>query len=254
MKLNMLYQEGKNYMRKLNYVGKIKQGIPTILFIPGTMISPEIYINVTVPKGYQAIKISWIDSPCNNELYDVAKSIVDFIKENDLKKVILAGYSSGGMISMLTYLEDKSNISGLLLSNTGANVVNQTDTSLPDRIRSNWTEEDTIGFINRCFYKPLDKEMFKILLEYANRISKEDFLKPVLSVRKIDIADRLHEIDCPVIIAHGKHDRVRGVIHAEQLHKGIKNSEVILLDSGHSPMYEDSENYTKALKTLVEKI
>jgi pimeloyl-ACP methyl ester carboxylesterase len=57
-----------------------------------------------------------------------------------------------------------------------------------------------------------------------------------------------------VIIAHGNHDRVRRIEHARILYENIKNSELILLDAGHSPMYEDSENYSKALLKLIKRV
>jgi pimeloyl-ACP methyl ester carboxylesterase len=241
-------------MNSLKYIGNIERCKKSVLFIPGSLISPEVYDNVTLPDGYQGVKVSWINSDCNIELQDVADEIIRFVRDYDLKSVILAGYSSGGVISMLAYLSDKEAISGLLLSNTGANTVNQTNTDLPNRIKTNWCEKDNIEFIKRCFYKPLDDEMFNKLLEYANRLTSEQFLRPVLSLRKIDLREKLSDIECPVIIAHGNHDRVRRIEHARILYENIKNSELILLDAGHSPMYEDSENYSKALLKLIKRV
>jgi pimeloyl-ACP methyl ester carboxylesterase len=56
------------------------------------------------------------------------------------------------------------------------------------------------------------------------------------------------------MIAHGKYDNVRSIEHAEMLYKNIKNSEMIFLEAGHSPMYEDYINYSKALEILIKKI
>jgi pimeloyl-ACP methyl ester carboxylesterase len=239
-------------MSNLKYIGNFEKGRKSVLFIPGSFISPEVYNYVNLPENYQGVKVSWINSECNLELQDIAEEIIEFINENQLENVILAGYSSGGVISLLTYLAGKDVISGLLLSNTGANTVNQTNTDLPDRIRTSWKEKDSIEFIKRCFIKSVDDEMFHILLEYANNLTSEQFLRPVLSLRKINLLDKLGEIDCPVVIAHGKHDKVRGIEHAKTLNENIKNSELVLLDSGHSPMYEDSENYSKSLLKLIK--
>ena len=224
-------------MSSLKIIGKFEKGKKSVLFIPGSGISPEVYNNVIIPKEYQGIKVSWINSPCNIELVDIARCIVEFIKKYYLKDVVLAGYSSGGVISMLAYLEGKNVISGLMLSNTGANTINQTNTDLPERIKNNWSEKDRIEFIKRCFYKPLDTEMFKLLLDYFNSLTNQEFLNPVISLRNINLINRLKEIECPVMIAHGKYDNVRSIEHAEMLYKNIKNSEMIFLEAGHSPMY-----------------
>lgn len=241
-------------MNNLKFIGSIQKGKKSVLFIPGSLISPEIYNHVKLPPDYQGIKISWINSKCNIELKDIAKEIVQFIKDNELKKVILAGYSSGGVISLLTYLNNHSVISGMLLSNTGVNTINQTNTDLPDKIRKNWKKNDSLEFIKRCFVKPLDNETLKMLLDYANNITNEQFLNPVLSLRKLNLQDQLIKIKCPVIIAHGKYDKIRSIEHAKILKNNIKNSELVLLESGHSPMYEDSENYSKCLIQLIKKV
>lgn len=241
---------------EMKFNGYQSNNVPTIIFIAGSLVDPMIYERVKIPEGFQAIYLSWMEGTESRNIDFVAEKLAKFISVKKFPKLILAGYSSGGMIAMLTYLnlKDKQLISGILLSNTGCNTATQTNTTLPDIIKTAWTEEAISNFIKRCFSKPLDDETFAKLLLYAKQFPSEVALEPVVSLRKLDVSDKLSQVICPVIIAHGELDPVRPINHAETLKSLIKNSEIIFLNAGHSPMYEDSENYTKALEKLVKKI
>ncbi|HLI51131.1 MAG TPA: alpha/beta hydrolase [Thermomicrobiaceae bacterium] len=55
--------------------------------------------------------------------------------------------------------------------------------------------------------------------------------------RSFDCSDRLSEIHCPVVIMHGRQDRVIPFQLAQELHAGIAGSTMIPFDGGHMFMF-----------------
>lgn len=224
----------------------------TVIFIPGTLISPEIFDKVRLPQGVRAERISWMDAPGSHDVREVGKKIAGMIEEWNYESVILAGHSSGGSIAMLTYLalKNKSVVKGMILSNTGPNNQGHSNQKSKEELIASWNRKELEQFICKCFVKPLEPDMFEKLMRYGETISAETRVEPLMSQRELDLTKRLCEIHCPTVIAHGKLDTIRTLEHAEQLTEGIPGARLILLDAGHSPMYEDPEGYSAALAEL----
>lgn len=240
----------------IKFNGYQQNNLPTIIFIPGTLISTEIYEQVKIPPGFQAVYVDWMAGDKSRRVDFVAGQIAQFIQDKSFPKLILVGYSSGGVIAMLSYLnlQDRSLVSGIMLSNTGLSTAGQANSTLPDTIRTAWTDAAIENFIRRCFVKPLDEAMYNKLFNYAKQWPADVVLEPVMSLRDIELTPKAKEFACPVYIAHGKLDPVRKVFHAEALRDSIANTKLWLLDAGHSPMYEASEQYSQILNEMVETV
>lgn len=240
----------------IEFNGYQNDNLPTVMFIPGTLIAPAVYEKVVVPNGFQAIYVDWMSGRVCRNIDFVAEQVAQFIKDKKFPALIIAGYSSGGVIAMLSYLNliDKSLVNGMLLSNTGCSIAGQTNSSLPDTIKNSWTDESIEAFIKRCFCKPLEETMYVKLFSYARRWPSNIVIEPVLSLRNVDLTERLKNISCPVYIAHGELDPVRKVFHAEMLRDLIPDATLWLLDAGHSPMYEASEEYSCILSKLAKQV
>ncbi len=241
---------------KLPYFGTLEAGKPTVVFVPGTLISPVVFKDVAIPEGYQAAFISWMDSEGSRDVREIAGKLAGLIEDSQLDSVILAGYSSGGSIVLLTYLalQDRNRVRGMLLSNTGANNHGHGNAKSIAEIQASWNEDALKAFIDRCFAKPIDQALYSQLLQYGRKFTAEERVEPLISQREIDLLGSLGEIKCPVVIAHGRLDKVRTETHARQLAEGLCDSELIFLDAGHTPMVEDGEGYSQALQKLVWKI
>jgi len=63
----------------------------------------------------------------------------------------------------------------------------------------------------------------------------------------------LSEIEAPTLIVVGKDDRVCTLSMAEEMHRLIPNSRLLVLeDCGHIPMYEKREELNRALEEFIE--
>ncbi len=64
---------------------------------------------------------------------------------------------------------------------------------------------------------------------------KEGSINLLKEFINMDITDRIEEIDLPVILIHGKKDKIINYKASIYSHKKIKNSELILTDCHHAP-------------------
>lgn len=64
-----------------------------------------------------------------------------------------------------------------------------------------------------------------------------------------DVASRLGEIEAPTLIVTGRHDFFCPVTQAERLHRGIRNSDMVILEgSGHYPFVEEAAWFRDVLR------
>lgn len=238
----------------LKYIQKAQKGRDTIVFVPGTMISPIVFDEIKIPSDMQAISISWMHSDPPWDIKSVGYRLAELIKSLELGRTMIAAYSSGGVIALIAALQIPHLIDGLMLSNTGSSVKNQGDPNLPQRIKEQWGDEFNRNFIKRCFAGEVPREYRQRLEEYAKATRQEAMIEAAISLRQIDLTDRLQEIKCPTMIVHGVLDNVRTIEHAQILKKGISNSALREVNAGHTVMLESPVEYSKALNELIAMI
>lgn len=242
---------------KLEITGRLREGEKTVLFIPGGMASaPAVYDGIGKMIPWQSAVIDWSNSKGPWDILELGNRTLDLIRQMNLGKVILAGYSAGGVIAMQAAAEDKEGrIGGLLLSNTGPCTIGHGDPELPDRIRKQWFSMELFEpFLSRCFAFPIEPLLKKTMIEYASKIPMEVVYQAAKTLREYDLRPRLKEISCPVVIAHGKLDTTRTLKHVEMMQEGIADVEINLLNGGHTIMAEDREHWVLILNKLIQKV
>lgn len=65
--------------------------------------------------------------------------------------------------------------------------------------------------------------------------------------RNYDATDRLHEIHVPTLILHGKKDTLAPYRLAEEMHKGIAGSKIMLFNSGHLFLFFQLKQFLDAV-------
>lgn len=232
----------------------IRKGEPAVIGLPGNLISPAIFSQNLLKANTQIIPVSWGTSPGPWEIHEIGKRVIQLIKEHKLGPTVLAGHSVGGAIAMAAAIEAPHLINGLILSNTGANTLSHGNLNFPNDIRNNWGQLLFQQFINKCFYKPVERSFKMHLLTYAELFNQKAALSASVSLREKDFRPYLSEIKCPTLIAHGRFDKNRSINDAKTLSEGIRNAELVLLDAGHTPMVEDQRAWYYALQSLLDRV
>ncbi len=230
----------------------IEPSKPTILCVPGTLMSPAIYDDFVCPEGFQWSAVSWMDTSGPWDLKAVSARIITLIEQLDLPRVVLIGHSFGGAISILTASKSERVI-GVVLSNTGANTASHGDPDYPKKIVTDWGERLRRYQVRRCFVLKPQPEFLNTLDEYADTCSQDATLEAATSLRAVDLAPQLRSIRCPVLIAHGKLDTVRTEVDVKVLCDGLANVTVEYLEAGHTPMVEAKDAWQRAVQHWLDE-
>lgn len=230
---------------------------PAVLFIPGGMATPPaVFDGIEDEIPWQSAVIDWSTSPGPWDIVDLGNRVTELIKELGLERVVLAAYSAGGVMAIQAAIADEEHrIAGMLLSNTGPCAIGHGDPDLPKRIKEQWFSMELFEpFLVRCFSRPVDPALREKMLEYAKTVDKEAVYQSSKTLREHDLRPGLSKITCPVVIAHGSLDKARTLEHVKMLTDGIPDTEVFLLNGGHTIMVEDHDNWVEKLNYLIQKV
>lgn len=172
-----------------------------------------------------------------------------------LSRSVVVGHSGGGAVALAYALAFPERVSHLLLVSTAAWWSDPsplpTDEGFPqteEEMRTRMRAE-----IGRSVRHP---EVFARAMEELlprMRFSPER-LKWVATVgaKTYDVRDRLAEIRAPTLIIHGREDARVPRERAEELHRGIRGSRLVVLeDCGHWPHVEHRREFVSAAKAFL---
>jgi L-proline amide hydrolase len=215
--------------------------------------------------------------------HDIDWSVAVFGEEVDavrsqlgLERIHLLGTSWGGMLALEHVLSGARGIVSLILSSTLANLEQWAAqqlllrNALPpgvvdvlDRHERAGTyddpeyEEAMEAYFDRHFYrgpKPrpeLERMNAEKSREVYRAMQGPNEWTVTGALRGWDVRDRLGEIDCPTLVIRGRHDMCTDAI-AATLVGGIRNvREIVLEESSHTPVLEETERYLEAVGAFV---
>ena len=70
----------------------------------------------------------------------------------------------------------------------------------------------------------------------------------------MDYRESLKAYKGPAAVIHGQLDTRRKMDSVEMICDSLPQAQVTLLQTGHTPMWEDAAGYEKALETLLKRI
>lgn len=233
----------------------MKQGETVLLCLAGNLCSPQVFDQIRAPRGFQKIYVDYLRSPGPWDMDSMGEHLVEAVRKSEVSQIILAGYSAGGVLAISAVSKAPELFDGLLLSNTGPCSIGHGNPEFARELREHFDDERYIrSFLQSCFYKPVSRMMEDQLYAYTRGVSADAACEAASSLRVSDYRETLAEYDGPVVIAHGKLDTRRKLDSVEMLKRCLPQAEVVLLETGHTPMFEDPAGYQKALHSLFKKI
>ena len=207
------------------YYEKYGTGKPIIL-IHGNQESHEIFDKL-IEKLKSNYEVFAIDSRCHGQSENpkeisynlMCDDIIEFIKELNIERPILYGFSDGGIIGLLVAIKEPELLSNLIIS--GANIS-------PDV----FTTFDLL--LTKLFYFFTRSKYIKIMLDEPN----------------IPIED-LQKITVPVHILAGEKDVIK-LEHTKLIADNIKNSTLeIIKNENHGSYIVHSEKLYEIIKKYI---
>jgi 3-oxoadipate enol-lactonase len=221
-------------------------GVPVVA-VPGTLCSPRIFapLAAALPGGLNAV--DWMTAPGPWRIEDVAAAVAARLDG----PVTLLGHSTGGCVAAFVAATRPELVSSLLLANTGAHMRGHGDVDrILAAIAADWGPRLHAATLDRSFAAPPPPEFRAELLAYAARVPSAAALEVLASQRDLDLTPRLADIRCPVTVLHGVHDRARTLADAEYLAERVLDCELVTVETGHSPIWEDVPATVAALDRL----
>ncbi|KAF4461104.1 Proline iminopeptidase [Fusarium albosuccineum] len=193
------------------------------------------------------------------------------------EKFILAGYSYGGFLALGYALAFPHRLSGFILRNTWPCGPRGTHRALAGLLASPRINPDPIRQARLWSGTARDQEdiqkgLAEILPAYVpERKEGEPEPEPITlgsglrwevhnaafsySQPRFDVRHRLGEIKTPTLVTVGRQDLVCPLEDAEEISRGIPNSELVIFDkSWHNPAADEPEKFQKVVFGYLEKL
>lgn len=168
-----------------------------------------------------------------------------------LHRSVVIGHSSGGAVALTYALAFPDRVSHLVLISTAARWAdgNSESTVIPYPSFEAEMRQQVAATLSSAVHEPsrFARSMEELLPRM--RFSPERFRwTGEVEFDRYDLRDRLREIRVPVLIVQGREDHVIPLARAEELHRGIEGSSLVVLDEcGHWPFVEQRHEFASAV-------
>jgi len=171
-----------------------------------------------------------------------------------------AGLSMGGMIGETYALKYPGVFRSMVLADTTSRRPPNAAQMWGDRIRMAKEQgmdalvESTLG---RWFTEPFRKAHPEVMARIGNDIRNtpvEGFAGCCDAIAKIDVLDRLKEIDCPAFVIVGDQDHGTPPEMARQIHANLRGSELLIIESAaHLSNVEQAQTFTRVMTDFLAR-
>lgn len=234
---------------------EIEGGKPALLCLAGNLCSPMVFDRFQVPDFMQKVRLDYLGTPGPWDVDSIGWEIVRFINKLGNIPVILAGYSAGGVIAISAASKSPEQIAGMALSNTGPCSNGHGSPGFALELKEHFGDKAYMrSFLASCFYRAPEEAVLEALWQYARYVKPEAAVEVSASLRQVDYREVLKRYRGPVSVIHGKLDTRRGIDSVEMICASLPQAEVTLLETGHTPMWEDALGYQEALERLIARV
>lgn len=180
--------------------------------------------------------------------------VADFVHFKGYDRVHVLGNSLGGHISILYTLAHQSRISSLTLTGSSGLFESAMGNTFPKRGDYEYIKKKA----EATFYDPsvaseeLVEEVYNIVND-RNRAIR--IIATAKSAIRNNVADRLSEIQIPVLLVWGKQDEVTPAFVGEKFAELLPDSRLHLIDKcGHAAMMERPEEFNRILDEFLVEV
>jgi non-heme chloroperoxidase len=213
-------------------------------------------IGITL-RGFGKSDKPWGDYSYNTHVLDIKKVLCQL----EIDNAVLGGFSMGGAIAIRYMSEYKSaHISKLALFGAAAPIwtqrkdfpYNLPKSAVDELIKLNNEDRPKLlsNFAKIFSATPtsLNKGMANWLNGLGLMASSYAMAQSLAALRNTDLRGDLAKIKVPTIIMHGKKDKICSFDLVEQMHAGIKDSQLVAFKkSGHSLFLEEKQKFNDLL-------
>jgi L-proline amide hydrolase len=281
------YVDFRGYRTWYRVAGELRSGATPLLALHGGPGSTHHYFAPLEGLAAERPVVLYDQIGCggSDRPEDIEWSVAVFREEVEavraqlgLERIHLLGTSWGGMLALEHVLSGAQGIVGLILSSTLASVDQwaaeqlKLRTALPAEVVAVLDRHDRAGtyddpeydlameaYFDRHFYRgPKPRTEIEAMsaskaVEVYRAMQGPNEWTVTGALRGWDVRDRLAEIEVPTLVIRGRHDMSTDPISAT-LVNGIKGArEVVLENSSHTPVLEETDLYLAAISKFMQE-
>ena len=269
----------KSHDGTLLHYDVVGKGTPVLLLSGGPGFSPD-YLRPIADKlsgKYRFVLLHQRGTGkstdgSNMQLPKLVADVEALRKELGIEKLILAGHSFGGILSMMYAREHPDRVGALALIDSGGPTLKSVvkfNQNLEARFTDDekarikeWTgrakDEHAKAILEITKAKTpayfADRSKAKVLMDSMDEQSFRDtvFWAIVPQMMTLDLRAGLEKVKAPVLVLHGKQDPLET---AEEVHETFPGSRLELIDdAGHFPWLEQPERFYKVLDGFLAQV
>ena len=183
-------------------------------------------------------------------------AVTQFLDAHDLQRIHIAGHSLGGLIGASLALGAPERVASLTLV-ASAGLGEEINREYIEGFIAAERRRDLKPVLELLFADPslVTRQLVDDVLRYKRIDGVDEALRAIAANffpdgrQSVLIADRLEELDVPLLVAWGREDRVIPALHAE---RAPERAEVHVLDgTGHSPHMEAAGDFNRIVEGFV---
>lgn len=193
-------------------------------------------------------------------LEQMADDLHGLFAELGIRRTHFVGLSMGGMIGETYALKHPGVFQSLVLADTTSRRPPNAGQMWSERVRAARDQGMTAlveATLCRWFTEPYRQAHPEVMARIGNDIRNTPvagFAGCCEAIAKIDLLDRLQEIDCPALVIVGDQDHGTPPEMARQIHANLRGSELLIIPSAaHLSNVEQPEVFNRALLDFLGK-
>ncbi len=192
------------------------------------------------------------------QLADDAKALFEGL---GITRTHWVGLSMGGMIGQTFALKYPGFFQSMVLADTTSRRAPNAEQMWGERVkvaREKGMEGVKNGTLERWFTEPYRQSRKDVIERIGRDIVNtpvDGFAGACDAIAKIDVLDRLKEIDCPTLVVVGDQDHGTPPEMARQIHANIRGSELVIIPSAaHLSNVEQPEAFNEAVVSFLARV
>ncbi len=193
-----------------------------------------------------------------DELADDAKALLDAL---GIKRAHWVGLSMGGMIGETFALKYPGVFQSMVLADTTSRRPPNAEQMWGERVQLAQEQgmdalvEGTLGRWFTELYRQTRKDVMARIGADIRDTPVAGFVGCCQAISKIDVLDRLKEIDCPTLVIVGEHDHGTPPEMARQIQANLRGSKLVVIPSAaHLSNVEQPQAFNDALVSFLDGV
>lgn len=225
-----------------------------VILLPGTLMPPSCFDAVALPDGATARVVDWMDAvrPCGLE----ATTAHVAAQLKPATPTIMVGHSTGGAIAALAALNRPDLVAGLVLINSGPNMVGHGAVGgMLERLTGPTDDAMWDGFARKNVPAGSPAEWIRAMVEYSRRIGGAQAAAILADQAATNLLDRSPLPDLPVEVVHGALDTKRSIDDARAWSGVFPAARLTVFENcGHTPPLERPDDVAAAIDRVARRI